>query len=250
MDRCEERRLFVAWRQTTGHIVPVGLLSQRHHPEGHSYRFAYLKQAEDALGRSRLPGFPDLYEVYDSESLFPTFANRLMPRSRPDYDAFVTNLGLCTTTDPFEVMERSGGRRETDRIEVFASPNRAGEDLVSLFFARGIRHVSGAEDAVSNLEVGMPLSLQRDPGNEFNAGALHLVDQLGRRLGYLPDYLVSTFHELQELNHSWPEVTVEHLNSKSVAPHMRLLCRALAAWPARYEPFSGPEFEPLVDTTK
>lgn len=91
------------------------------------YSFAYLKLAERLAHFEPLPGLPDVHRRYDSDQLFPVFANRVMPRRRPDYDLFTARLDLTGDADPFEVLARSGGRRATDRIEVFAAPQRTAE---------------------------------------------------------------------------------------------------------------------------
>ena len=246
MDRCSQRKLFVAWRSPEGQIVPIGELLQIADSEAEiKFEFAYLKSAENAVDQYRLPGFSDLSTRYTSSTLFPTFANRLMPRHRPDYDAFVSRLGLCGPVDPFEVMERSGGRRQTDRIEVFAGPELENGRLEALFFLRGIRHIEGAEERVNKLKVGAPLGLRRDEDNGVNPLALHLLDGDDEVIGYLPDYLVSTTHDLEDLNGQWPNITVEHWNSTDAPFHMRLLCRMSAVWPEGYQPMSGSEFEPV-----
>lgn len=41
--------------------------------------------AGEQVGFDGLAGFPSLEQVHESESLFPRFANRLPPRSRPEY---------------------------------------------------------------------------------------------------------------------------------------------------------------------
>lgn len=236
---CTERRLFVAWRSATGQIVPIGELLQIEGPSGSRYEFAYLKMAEAEIDQYRLPGFPDLHRRYASTDLFATFANRVMPRNRDDYDAFVSRLGLCVPVDPFEVMERSGGRRQTDRIEVFGEPALEQGNLCSLFFLRGIRHIDGAEDRVTKLTTGQTLGIRRDEANPVNPLALTLLDDDSEVLGYLPDYLVDTAHELQDLNGAFPTITVEHINDRDTPFHMRLLCRLTAQWPDNYEPFAS-----------
>lgn len=172
----------------------------------------------------------------------------MMPRSRPDYDLLAARVDLAGDADPFEVLARTGGRRATDRIEVFAGPHRTedGQSCV-LFFVRGIRHVDRAAEAVASLRRGDRLQLVDDRGNPYNPRALILLVADGRQVGWVPDYLVEHVHELRELNGEDPAVLVEHVNDETAAPHMRLLCRLQAPWPDGYEPFSGEEFEPLVD---
>jgi hypothetical protein len=245
----QERSLFVSWRDPdVGSIHPIGRLVRRIGPAGERYSFAYLKLAEKLPGFEPLPGLPDLHRRYDSDHLFPVFSNRLMPRSRPDYDLLAARVDLAGDADPFEVLARTGGRRATDRIEVFAGPTRTpdGQSCV-LFFVRGIRHVEGAAEAVATLRRGDRLRLVDDPDNRFNSRALIIRVSDERQIGWVPNYLVDHVHELRELNGEDPIVEVEHVNDETVAPHMRLLCRLQAPWPAGYQPFSGPDFEPLVD---
>lgn len=235
---CTDRRLFVAWRSPERQIVPIGELRQIEDSSGLRYEFAYLKAAESALDQYRLPGFPDLSVRYTSGTLFPTFANRTMPRHRHDYDAFVSRLGLCSPVDPFEVMERSGGRRQTDRIEVFGEPSFEDGALTALFFLRGIRHIDGAEDRVAQLAVGQELGLRLEPDNPVNPLALTLHNDGEELLGYLPDYLVDTAHDLLDLNGSLPTVKVDHVNDHDTPFHMRLLCRLTSPWPEGYDPLA------------
>lgn len=245
----QERCLYVSWRDpTSGSIHPVGLLVRRHDADGDHYSFAYLKLAESLAGFSPLPGLPDLHARYDSRHLFPTFANRVMPRSRPDFDLLASRVDLSGEADPFEVLARAGGRRATDRIEVFAGPQRSSTgESTCLFFARGMRHIEGAADAVSDLNVGDELLLVDDRTNAHNSRAVLLHAQDRRPVGYAPDYLVEHIHELRQLNGQDPQVIVEHVNDQRSAPHLRLLCRLSAAWPAGYQPFSDARFQPLAD---
>ena len=247
-DEQQARTLFVSWRDPDGgSIHPIGQLRRRTGPDGEQYSFAYLKNVERLEGFEPLPGLANLYQGYESGSLFPVFANRVMPRSRPDYDLLTSRLDLRGDADPFEVLARTGGRRATDRVEVFAAPERmpSGESSV-LFFACGIRHVPGAADAVALLHPGDHLILLDDSENEHNPRALVLRVSDGQRIGWIPDYLVEHVHDLRELNGEDPIVEVEHVNNDSVATHMRLLCRLRAPWPAGYAPFSGPDFQTLV----
>jgi hypothetical protein len=243
-----ERRLYVAWRRPDGLIVPVGVLTQSSGETGTAFRFVYLKMAERQDDFEPLPGLIDLHQAHDARSLFPVFANRVMPRERPDYGGFVEQLDLTVEADPFEVLARSEGVRTTDRIEVFPYPHRTDSGaLTTLFFARGIRHLAGASAAVEQLSVGDELALVDDPSNQVNPRAMLLSTETGEQVGWTPDYLLDTIYQLRELNEELPRVIVEHVNASTVAPHLRLLCRLTAPWPHGFEPLSGPEFQPLVD---
>lgn len=243
-----ERHLYVAWRRPDALIVPVGRLTQQSGPDGSTvFRFAYLKGAERNEEFPGLPGLVDLHHVHESTALFPVFANRLMPRDRADYGSYVEQLDLSVEADPFEVLGRSEGVRATDRIEVFPGAEVTPDGrLCTLFFARGIRHLEGASEAVESLQVGDELVLVPEPTNPVNSRAMLLNTRTGAGVGWTPDYLLDLLHELEDLNSEAPTITVEHVNPASVAPHLRLLCRVAARWPAGYEPFTGPDFQPLA----
>lgn len=243
----QERDLFVSWRAPSGSIRPVGLLRRQRTSEGDRFTFVYLKLAEHFAEFEPLPGLPDLHRRYESEHLFPVFANRMMPRSRPEYDALAASVDLPGEGDPFEVLARSGGRRATDRIEVFLPPERRADgSSCVLFFARGIRHVDGAAAAVDALQVGDRLQLVDDRSNAYNSRAIILRVRDGHPVGWVPDYLVEHVHDLRQLNGTEPTIEVAHVNEGTVAPHLRLLCRLTAPWPDGYEPFSDADFQPLA----
>ena len=243
-----DHHLFVTWRHPDGLIHPVGLLTQRVSDESQEFEFVYLKHAETLDGFPLLPGLPDLHKSYVDEELFPVFRKRQMPRQRPDYEEYVETLGLDVETDPFEVMARNEGRKMTDRIEVFAPPRRTDSGyLTALFFARGVRHRDGASDAVAGLRPGDRLALEDEPDNSKNPRAILINTRNNEPVGWMPDYLLDTVHELRSLiNDQDIEVTAEHVNPPDVPAYMRLICRLTAPWPESYEPLSGPQFQPIV----
>ena len=67
--------LFVAWRPSAAHAGwrPVGRLEH----DDQLYRFWYTAGARKP-GFRPFPGMDSLDEVYESEELFPLFANRLL----------------------------------------------------------------------------------------------------------------------------------------------------------------------------
>jgi hypothetical protein len=239
--------MYVAWRRPDRLIVPIGRLSERVDANEREYRFGYLKRAETEVDFRPLPGLPDLHRSYTSPTLFPVFANRVMLSNRPDYSEFIEQLNLDDDAQPFEILQRSEGTRATDRIEVFPTPIPLPTgDLTTTFFARAIRHVEGASEAVESLEVGDELRLVAEPDNRVNPFAVILNTRTGACVGYAPDYLLAMIHDLDEANGEPPIVTVEHINPPSTPPHLRMLCRLTATWPLGFEPFSGPGFLLLV----
>jgi hypothetical protein len=243
-----ERSLYVMWRHPQGSIHPVGLLTRRVSNGSESYRFVYLKGSESLEGFLHLPGLPDLHRVYEREDLFPVFRNRQMSRRRPDYERYVNKLKLDIDSHPFEVMARNEGRKVTDRIEVFAPPTRSTDgNLATLFFVRGIRHRDGASEALAGVQAGGFLELRDEPDNAYNPQAVLVRTPEGKDVGWVPDYLVDMLHDLRDLvGEEAVSVLAEHINPPDVAPSMRLICRLAAPWPDHYEPFTGPEFQPIV----
>ena len=83
--------------------------------------------------------------------------------------------------------------------------------------------------------------------HEVHPMAILLDTRGGLPVGWVPDYLVDTIHELRHLDvENTVNVTAEHVNPPDVAPYMRLICRLTAPWPQSYQPFSGPDFQPIT----
>lgn len=85
------KTLFLAWQDSDSRRwFPIGRLTFN----TDKYEFVYTqgaKEAQKECGFEPLLSFPYLDQVYTSTQLFPVFANRLMPRSRPEYSDFVHN---------------------------------------------------------------------------------------------------------------------------------------------------------------
>src|SRR5690606_32438330 len=138
--------LFVAWRDPESRrIFPVGRLVRIQDPlEG--YEFAYIQGATAAANYGFVPflAFPDLHQVYRSSELPPFFKNRVLSPSRPDYGEYMETLALDpATADPVTVLAVSGGRRTTDKVEVFPDLVRESETgcIRTRFLVRGVQHV-------------------------------------------------------------------------------------------------------------
>ena len=87
----------------------------------------------------------DLNAVYVGRELFPLFANRLLPKSRPEYRDFLSWLGVDEgSADELELLWRSGGERATDTLQVVHCPEPSpdGQYRAELC-SHGIRHLPG-----------------------------------------------------------------------------------------------------------
>src|SRR5690349_15145283 len=195
--RYEPPALFVNWQdERSRRIFPVGRLVTL---EDNSYEFAYIAAARDAqeFGFAPFQAFPDLKQVYRAHELPAFFKNRLLQPGRPDYPQYLQELGLETeTATPIEILARSGGRRVTDPLEVFAELIPSGDRFEAHFFVRGIRHLDGAEDAALLLHPGDPLRLEHEASNKVNPNAHLVISHDGRAVGYVPDYLADDVRTL------------------------------------------------------
>lgn len=239
--------LYLAWRQPERRWWPVGRLSR----EGSDFVFTYARGALSAAaaGFRPLPSFPDFNEAYVSSELFPLFANRLPPKSRPDYGDFVKWLDLGPgEADPMVLLARSGGRRETDMFEVFPVPqqNAAGR-YESAFFVHGLRHRGpAAEEEARSLRPGDPVILEPEPQNPGDPRALRVLTIVrGTHLGFVPRYLCEDVHLLRATGQEDAHALVRRVNPPPTPAQFRVLCSLEAPWPVGFQPLSSPDFEAL-----
>lgn len=238
--------LFVAWRPSTPHEGwrPVGRLEH----DGGLYRFFYTHGATK-------PGFrpfaqmDQLDQVYESEELFPVFANRLLSESRPEYEDFLRwgGFDVANRPDPIVILSVTEGLRQTDAIEVFPCPQPDSESCyLNKFFLHGLRWMPDeALDRIARLETGEPLKLMPDPQNDYDPNAVGVRTDIDRMLiGYIPRYLSPDVLQLFYSCDGYSEVFVERVNRDAPLQN-RVLCRMRACWPEGFVPCTGEDFEPI-----
>jgi hypothetical protein len=247
-----DNALFVAWRSgddAHGCWGPVGRLER----EGNVYRFVYTRGARRLQGFRPFPGMDDLETVYESEELFPLFANRLLTPSRPEYEAFLVWGGFDPNNppDPIALLSVTEGRRATDSVEVFPCPTPDSRGCyLTKFFLHGIRWMAPAAwERIAKLKQGEQLALMLDVMNRYDrhAVAVRTCDVTGRMLiGHVPRYLAFDIGSLcRSCEPDFIEVTVERVNPDAPLQH-RLLCRMNACWPEGFRPCSDGDYLPLV----
>lgn len=243
----QSRRLVLNWQGSASRaIMPVAELIEC---DG-AFEFGYLLGATRAQQHGFNPflAFPDLTVRYRSTRLFPFFANRVLPTTRPDYPEYLRAFGLEPSgVSQVELLGRSEGRRQTDKIETVLEPRRDPSTgaYVTWFLIRGIRHVAGAEDVAERLVAGAELQLQPEPANSFDPRARQLLDSERAAVGYVPHYLLADFEALESAGSS-PRLSVERVNLPPHPVHHRVLVRAVAEWPDGFRAFTDPELAPLV----
>lgn len=246
--------LYVAWRggeANRGSWAPVGRLD---HLDGH-YRFVYTRGAQTLEGFRAFAGMPDLAAVYESDELFPLFANRLLAKSRPEYDAFLMWGGFDPDNppDPIAILGVTEGMRQTDSMEVFPCPTPDAQGCyVGKFFLHGVRWFPpDAQARIGRLRPGESLGLMADVSNrnDTRAVAVRTCDAQNRyMIGYVPRYLAHDVYQLfGGCGAHFVEVSVERVNLDAPL-QQRLLCRMKACWPGDFQPCGAEEFQPIVES--
>jgi len=190
--------------------------------------------------------------VYESEELFPLFANRLLARSRPEYEAYLTWGGFDPhdPPDPIAVLGVTEGRRATDNLELFPCPVPDAEGCYfNKFFLHGVDYVAlAALERIAALRRDEPLMPMFDDFNAYDcdAVAVRTADTRDRHLiGYVPRYLAREVRQLcATCDPDFVELRVERVNP-SAPLQQRLLCRMNACWPDGFRPCDHEDFQPI-----
>jgi hypothetical protein len=245
------KAVFLAWQDPGSRTwFPIGKLSCE---SGDLFRFVYTGGFEIAHARAGLTpliGFPEVQQVYESSELFPLFKNRIMSRSREEYESYVARLNLpLDGPPPLSLLARSAGRRSTDSFEIFAHPQFIrpdGEVRYCIdFFVHGIRHMpASAADRALLLEADERLRLMPDGQNPEDPSAVALRTEDKVLLGYVPRYYCPDL-ELLRQNQTQPEVRVLRVNASPAPVQQRVLVQLDAPWLAEAPPFDRPQYQPL-----
>jgi hypothetical protein len=241
------KTLFLAWEGSGSRSwFPIGRLTFNRK----EYQFNYtngVREAKDKCGFEPLPSFPDFHKVYTSQKLFPLFSNRVMPRSRPDYPEFVQWLNIPQhEDDPIALLARSGGKRVTDKFEVFPcpEPNENGRYHIH-FFAHPLRHIGKPTiERINGLPVGELLYFSHDSQNPDDSSALLLYTKDHLIVGFCPRYLWGDILKIISQARELVRVEVDHLNRPPTPRQFRLLCKMTADW-GDFRPFQGQMYQPV-----
>ncbi|MBI4203837.1 MAG: hypothetical protein HY527_02315 [Betaproteobacteria bacterium] len=241
------KALYVTWQDPeTRRWYPVGRLTYK---DG-TYAFAYTRGAKASTNFVPFGRMVNLDVVYLSNELFPLFANRMLPKSRPDYREYLSWLGLDESkADELAVLARSGGQRATDTLEIVPCPEPTPDNnYVAYFFAHGLRYMSDKDqERVTTLNVGDRLFLMRDVQNRADPMALLMrTGDPMSMVGYVPRYYSAEFSAVMDrVGQEYVQVSVERVNPDAPS-NFRLLCKLVAPWPVGFAPCSQDQFEPLA----
>lgn len=253
------RDLLVLWQHpvTRGFKV-IGRLGF----DGHTYTFCYTYGAAQTDGFRALPGLRDISRPYQSDQLFPVFAQRSMDPSRPDFTRYVERLGLSPeSATPWEQIIHSGGYRAADTIQLLEAPRIVDGRAVVTFLVHGVRYIPNVnrtlfneihsisseqhEEALRRLRPEERLELIPEPTNSSNPKATLVGDLQGTPIGYVPDVLVHGIRKSASDYPSQATLRVVHVNGPDAPSHLRLTARFEAPREAAGA-FPTPSWEPLV----
>jgi len=232
--------LILVWKSPPNNAwVPVGKLSYK----ASKYVFEYTNGALKAFNDGFFIPFgqmDDLSKIYVSQELFPFFQNRLLQKSRPEYDDYLDWLALSKdSTTPLEELARSGGIRATDNLQLFPIPQKRNDLYNVKFFSHGIRHLPPLYiDRINHLARGDKLYLMRDVQNEHDSFAIALrTGNPTEIVGYVPRFFSEEFTKLLDvIDATEISVVIEKINIKAPS-QFKLLCKLNAYWPNGFTPF-------------
>jgi hypothetical protein len=241
--------LFVAWRPTMPEAGwrPVGRLEH----DGQLYRFCYTRGAQKP-GFRPFPQMERLDQVYESNDLFPLFKNRLLSKSRSEYEDHLhwSGFDVSNPPDPIVVLGVTEGIRQTDAVEVFPCPVPDAEGCyLNKFFLHGIRWMpSAAVERINALIEGERLKLMLDLQNDHDPQAVAVRTESGpTQIGYVPRYLAHDVWQLvQQCDVTFINLYIAHVNRDAPLQN-RVLCRMHACWPDGFQPCSGDDFLPIPE---
>ncbi|GAA1733424.1 HIRAN domain-containing protein [Microbacterium paludicola] len=222
------KTLILIWQNPASRLfVKVGQLDAL---PGGRFAFQYLSGAWSDSEFVPLLEYPDRDTAYLSDEVPAFFANRVLSVDRPNYDRYLSWLGiegLNPEDVPFEVLARTGGGRATDTFHVVELPVTHSNRLVSRFFVSGIRYFAGADQAVATLRNGASLRLELEEDNEVNPKAVLVSTVDGLRFGYVPDWLCADVHT--RIKDGWSIIAVAERVNHDAPAHVRILCRLEAS---------------------
>ena len=236
-------KLFVSWKNPNQQRVPIGHLEFK---EGY-YSFQYTKGALRDNFRP-FDGMKHIDRVYESKELFPFFKNRLLQKSRPEYQDYLRWLNIKEEQlHPMQELSLTGGLRATDSFELYPLPEKS-EEYVVTFFSRGIRHLAKSyNQRVEGLEENRKLYLMRDIQNELDNYALVLrTDNPIELVGYAPSFYSKDFNTLIEKNGA-ENIALKVIKNNTDAPsQLKLFCEFRTQWSEEFNPFDDENFQSII----
>ena len=234
-------KLILAWKNPKNRQwIPIGNLEYKNN----MYYFNYTNGAK-STNFQPFGQMNELKNTYSAESLFPIFKNRLLAKSRPEYNDYIKWLDIDKNENELVELSRSRGIRATDELQLFPIPEKnENNDYEVLFFSHGMSHISEHYvKRLSKLKDNDKLLILKDIQNEVDSCALALRTKNDpiELLGYCPSFLVKDFNRLMKKNgDTQVNITIKKVNHDAPL-QLKLLCKFSTKWSENFEPFFGEE---------
>ena len=247
--------LFLAWQDVgpSRAWFPIGRLDADLTQPRFVFGYTHgAEQAAELAGLRPLESFPDFHRIYESSELFPLFRNRVMESSRVDFTEYLRQLDIDPSeANPISILSVSGGKRQTDNLEVFPKIERQYDgSFRSRFFLHGCRHTSpAAQQAVANLQPGDALRVALELNNPATRQALQVQTTDYHMIGWAPRYLIT---DLNRAIDDSPDAVVGHVIKVNPAPapaNQRVLVELRGRLPEGVSPMSDWNFQ-LISSAK
>ena len=244
------RTLFLAWQDqvTTREWYPVGRLDADINEPFFKFRYIYgAKRAMEQARFAPLIEFPSFDQVYTSKELFPLFKNRILNRSRPEFEDYLKGFDLCDEADPIEILSINGGNRVTDSYEVFPKIRKEADgSFTCRFFLHGTRHINEpARSRLDKLEEDEPLYVTLELTNPVSKVAVQIQTLDYHMIGWSPRYLVYDLTKAMKEHPEYKARVLKTYTSDSFSWMRRILVEMSGSW-TKHKPMSGKEFQALV----
>ena len=243
------KTLFMAWqaRDATRAWFPIGRLDVDEALSNYSFEYTGGALKAQLNGFAPLLAFPKFDEKYTSSSLFPLFQNRLISRTRADFDEYIHSLAMAdgASVNPLEVLAVSGGERKTDSLQIFPKIELTVDRKFSTrFFVHGTRHLLPmAWERVSRLKVDEALHIALEMGNPVGGIAVQIQSDDYVMLGWSPRYLVDDLAQSLVTNRCDLKALVRRVNGSDIPFERRLLVELSGCYPEGNDPMTSPDYQ-------
>ena len=221
----EPKKLLVCWQPPEGTNRTryiIGELTKKNSTVAFQYNIN-SKDLEDAkkLGFDGYPAFKQLDKEY-TEGVMETFSRRVPPKSRGDYNKYLTLFRLPTDTviSDFSLLGYTGAKLPTDGFSIINPFYNLQEPCEFLMEIAGFRY---SELDVEDLRIGDRVSIKKEPDNPFDNRAIR-IDYKGEKIGYINRGIVETFHDWIDTKAKL-YISIERVNGHPVRPIVYLFVK-------------------------
>ncbi|UYM15291.1 HIRAN domain-containing protein [Endozoicomonas euniceicola] len=244
--RSQLNSVFLAWqdpKERSWHTV--GKLTQNNQ----LFEFHYTRGALTSEAFIPFTGMNDLQATYQSDSLFPLFANRVLSERRPEYKKLLSWLGLADEKQsPIVILSKTGGIKSTDNLQVFPEGVSSPEKGFEIdFFAHGLLYITdSARSLIKSLKVGDKLLLMEDVQNEHGGLVMAVrTSDTPEIIGYCPRFLADRLSDAMDAGAEL-DLSIARVNANAPL-YYQLMCNLKTGAIPAGTPFKNDEFLKVPD---